>query len=279
MAVRDIEDMERLGAADPGIWPTRLLSAQHDVAARRVEQLEQLTAVTIAWRGARTQGENVAAADYSCVIGDYSQALAPGALVIGTRSTASGIGSLALGNFLTAERGGQVLIESLPPSPGARRLRACFEGEYDLFMSCLMTVSIEHYATVEGIVMHADVYCSCGHHASRGHVWANAIEIAEPLRELSRMITDHEGRQLNPVWLFEPGNQIERIDRAFRSLRYAREPLPMVETAEDAARLMVWCDARLRDLAGTKYTWWLEEWSRRANGMLKGAEVLAENAP
>jgi len=270
VAVRDIEDMERLGAPDPGIWPTRL-STQPTNTARGVERFFSGGGGLKERLAARAQGENMVTADHSCVIGDDSQALAHGALVIGTRSTASGIGSIALGNLLNAERNGQILIESVWERTRRTRPRAYFEGEYDLFMSCLMTVSIEQYATVAGIVMHADVYCSCGHRATRGHVWANAIEIAEPLQQLARMVTDHEGRQLNNVWLFEPGNQIEQIDRAFRSLRYAGEPLPIVETAEDAARLMVWCDARLRDLAGTQYTWWLEEWSQRANGMLKEA--------
>lgn len=265
MAVRDIEDMERLGAPDPGIWPTRL-STKPANTTRGTERFFSGGGQ----RAAQAQGEGVTVADDSCVIGDYSQALANGALVIGEQSTASGIGSIALGNFLAAERNGQILIESAWARSRARP-RAYFKGEYDLFMSCLMTVSIEQYATVAGIVMHEDVYCSCGHRASGGHVWANAYEIAEPLQQLARMVTDHEGRQLNHVWLFEPGSQVEQIDRAFRSLRYAGEPLPMVETTEDAARLVVWCDARLQDLAGTQYTWWLEEWSQRANGMLEAA--------
>src|SRR5262245_17171644 len=137
MAVRSIEDMERFGAPDLGIWPARVLSV------------------------CGTASENVT--EHACVIGDGSQALATGTVVIGIRSSATAIGSVALGHFLTANRNGQILIGSARRPPPCR---AYFESETNLFMSCVLTVSIAHRMTNLGIEMQVDVHCTCGHHAS-----------------------------------------------------------------------------------------------------------------
>jgi hypothetical protein len=282
VAVRDIEDMERLGAPDPGTWPARQLSAMRRPprsSMPRYSNEKRVLPLSIEQLLARAPSTNHVVPD-ACVLGNYSQALAPGALVIGSRSIASAIGAVALGSYAAADRSGQILIGTSRITP---RLRAYFEDETNLFMSCLTTVSIEQRATVTATELRVGVRCSCGYQTPGCHLsWTTPIDTwpladtdVDLLQEIIRMITDHEGKQLNNVWLSEPGSQLERIDRAFRSLRYAHEPLPMVDTAEDAARLVVWCDAHLRDLAGTRYAWWLEEWSRRANGMLEAEARLS----